>query len=142
MSLTAANAVIMLGVSGIFDQPQQIQGFSTDDVFDVDQIKRVETQMGVDGVLSGGFVYNETTQTFTLQSDSASNFFFDQWDLAQQAAQETFEASGTIFLPSIGVQWACVKGFLTDVPPMPSVGKLIKPRKYTIRWGSVTPAPV
>lgn len=142
MSLTAANAIIMLSVADLFPNAQRLQGFSTDDVFDVEQIKAVETQMGVDGILSGGFVYNETTQSFTLQSDSPSIFVFDQWVLAQQAAQDTFPGSALVTLSGIDTKFSCVKGFLTDYPPMPSVGKLIKPRKYTIRWESVSPAPM
>lgn len=141
MSLTGANASIMLSVPGLFSTPQKLQGFSTDDVFDVDQIKLAETLMGVDGMLSGGFVWEATQQTFTLQSDSPSVFVFDQWVAAIKSASDTLTGSATVVLLGISTKWSCKVGYLTQYPPMPSVGKLIKPRKYTVMWQTVTPAP-
>lgn len=142
MSLTAANATITLSVPGVFDSPQQLQGFSADDVFDIDQVKVIETSMGVDGILSGGFVFNEKVQNITLQSDSASCFLFDQWAQAQEAAMTPYTANGSTILTGLKTAFSLTKGFLTDYPPMPSAGKIIKPRKYTIRWQTIHPAPM
>lgn len=142
MSLTGANAIITFSVPGVFGGPQQLQGFAADDIFDSEQVKRAETLMGVDGILSGGFVYEEKSMSFTLQADSPSNFLFDQWVAAQEGAQDTFPASATIVLKGLGVQWACANGFLTDSPSVPSVKRLVQPRKYTVKWESVTPAPI
>lgn len=141
MSITAANAVVTLSVAGVFSSPVQLKGFSADDIFDVDQIKAVETSMGVDGILSGGFVFNEVVQNIMLQSDSPSCFLFDQWAQAQLAQKDVFTANGNTLLLGIKTSFAQTKGFLTDYPPIPSVGKTIKPRKYTIRWERVAPAP-
>ena len=55
-TITGSSAIVMLSIPGLFTQPQQLQGFDMDDVFDTDQIASVETKMGVDGRLSGGFV--------------------------------------------------------------------------------------
>ena len=79
MSITSANAVLTLAIAQLFPVPQQLQGFGVDDVYDVPQIKSVEVMMGVDGVLSAGFVYVQIPQHITLQGDSASNLIFDTW---------------------------------------------------------------
>ena len=55
--ISAANATLMFTVPGLFPVPVQVQGFGPDDVYSLDDIELVETQMGVDGVLSGGFVW-------------------------------------------------------------------------------------
>jgi hypothetical protein len=142
MSITSANAVLTLNLAGLLSAPQQLQGFATDDIFDADQVKLIETQMGVDGILSGGFVYNEKPMNIHLQSNSPSIALFDQWNAAQQQQQDVLPASMTIVLKGLLTAWNCTNGFLTDAPPLPSLGKVIKPRVYRIVWNLITPAPV
>lgn len=140
-SITSANAILTLSVPPLFAIPQQLQGFGVDDIYDTDQIKSVETMMGVDGVLSGGFVYVEVKQTITLQADSASNSFFDTWWTQMQAAQDVYVASGLIKLPSIVTKFTMLTGFLTGYKPIPDGKKVLQPRKFEITWGKVAPAP-
>jgi hypothetical protein len=64
-SITAANAIFQLYIPAVFSAPQQLQGFAADDIFDTENQELVQTQMGVDGLLSGGFVFIETKQTIT-----------------------------------------------------------------------------
>lgn len=141
-SLTAANAVIVLAAPPIISVPFQLQGFSADDVFDTASIESAEAVMGVDGVLSGGFVYVAIKQGFTLQADSASNSFFDNWFLGQKALQDTVIGSGTISLPSLGIKYDLVRGFLTGYKPSPDAKKILQPRKFEITWQSATPSPI
>lgn len=140
-SITAANAVLMLAVPPLFPVPQQIQGFSTDDVYNIPQIKSVETMMGVDGVLSGGFVYVQIPQEITLQADSASNRFFDTWWAQMQAAKDVYAAAGLIQLPSVLTKFIQTKGFLTGYSPAPQAKKVLQPRRFEITWESILPAP-
>lgn len=140
-SITAANAVLMLAVPPLFPVPQQIQGFSTDDVYNIPQIKSVETMMGVDGVLSGGFVYVQIPQEITLQADSASNRFFDTWWAQMQAAKDIYAAAGLIQLPSVLTKFIQTKGFLTGYSPAPQAKKVLQPRRFEITWESILPAP-
>ena len=141
-SITSANAVLTLTVPLLFPSPQQIQGFASDDIFDTDQIKSVEVMMGVDGVLSAGFVYVEITQNYALQADSASNEFFDTWWTQMQAAQDVYPANGNIQLPSIATKFTMTNGFLTGYKPLPDAKKLLQPRKFQIIWNRVAPAPI
>ncbi len=142
MSLTGANSVILLGINGVFPVAQQLQGFAADDVFTSEMVKRVETLMGVDGILSGGFVNMEVKQTFSLQGDSPSQDLFDQWDAAQVAAQDVFTANGLITLFSVGSKWNMTKGFLTGYTPINDVKKLVQPRKFEITWQQLVRVPV
>lgn len=141
MSITSANAVLILTLPGVFSSPQQIQQFSADDIFGVEEIEAAETAMGVDGNLTGGFVNVPTPQTITLMADSSSGFFFDQWFAQQKAQQDTFTASGTITLRSIGTKFSMVNGFLRRYKPLPDAQKTLKPRRFTIEWQSALPNP-
>ena len=140
-SITSANAALTLAVPPLFPVPQQLQGFSADDVYDVQAIKSVEVMMGVDSVLSGGFVYREVVQEITLQADSASNLFFDTWWSQMQAAQDVYTAQGLIKLPSISSKFIQSKGFLTGYKPAPGGKKVLQPRRYEITWERIFPAP-
>jgi len=139
--LTAANAIITLSQVTLFPTPQQMQGFAADDVTDMDDVEPLEDLMGVDGVLSFGFVWVGRMQKITLQGDSASNNFFDTINSQSEAAQTTYPLSGTILLPAIGTMWTLINGGLKRYKPMPAVKKIIQPRSYSIIWNKVVPAP-
>lgn len=139
-SITAANAVYMLGITGLFPAPVQLQGFATDEVWGTDPLKSAEVLMGVDGRLSGGFVYVPIEQSITLQADSLSTGLFDQWWNAMQVNQTPFPAQGRIRLRSVGSSWVLTKGFLTTYQPIPDAKKLLQPRKFGITWQQVVPA--
>jgi hypothetical protein len=96
--------------------------------------------MGVDGVLSFGFVWVERMQEITLQGDSASNDFFDTVITQQEAAETIYPLDGLVILPAIGLQFNLINGGLETYKPMPQVQKIIRPRRYRIVWNRVIPA--
>lgn len=139
--ITAANASIALVIPPLFTTPQIIQGFATDDVFDVPEVESVETMMGVDGVLSGGFVFKPIEQLLHLMADSGSIEVFDTWFVQQYAAQSTYIASGTVNLPAISKSFTFTNGYLVGYKPLPQAKKLLQPQPFRIRWNLVAPNP-
>lgn len=140
-TLTSANAVLILAVAGLFDVPQRLQGFAADDVYDVDSVDTKETQMGVDGRLSAGWVPVSLKQNITLQADSPSMFIFESWYQAENIAREAFIATGSIVLPATGNKYVMTRGFLRNYTPAPAAKKILQPRKFTIEWERITGAP-
>lgn len=141
-SITSANAIYQLSIVLVYPIPQQLQGFSTDDIFGTDPLESAQVQMGVDGVLSAGFVFVEVKQNITLQADSPSNDVFDNWYAAQQLIKDTYRATGLIMLTAIGKKWNMLNGVLTMYPPIPDAKKVLQPRRFGITWESVSPAVV
>jgi hypothetical protein len=137
-TLTTANSVIMLAVNGLYDTPVQLQGYSADDVFDLDEVDAAETSMGIDGLLSGGLIYVEKPWSISLQANSASNQVFDNWVQSQFAQDDIYTASMQVALPGLGFKWTYSNGILKKYPPAPSAGKILKPRKYTIVWNTIS----
>lgn len=137
--ITAANAVYILTIPNVLQAPIQLQGFAADDVFDTEPLEAAETLMGVDGILSAGFVFVPVPQSISLQADSASIAVFDAWWTQEQAQKTKFPASGQIKLPSIGTKWALSNGYLVTYPVIPNAGRTLKPRKFMIRWQSAFP---
>jgi hypothetical protein len=139
-TLTAANAILLIGVDSVFPTPQQLQGFAADDVTDVESLASAEAVMGVDGNLSAGFVFVSIKQGITLQSDSASNFLFDTWYLTQQQAKDVFPATGVLMIPGLGTKWTMSTGWLTGYKPFGDIKRIVQPRKFEITWASISPA--
>lgn len=138
-SITSANAVFTLAIANLFPSPIQVQRFSSDNIFATQPIASSEVMMGVDGYLSGGFIFNPVVQTVSLMADSSSNDLFDQWHQAQQAAQEVYIAQGIIVLSAVGKKWTMNRGFLTSYPPIPDASKVLQPRRFGITWNSLVP---
>lgn len=141
-TLTAANCVLLLSIKGLFDVPLQLQGFSADDVFGVDDLDTAETMMGVDGKLSAGWVPKEVTQSIMLQADSDSTVIFETWYQAQQSAKELYFATGLARLPAVNRSYVMTKGVLKQYNPVATAKKILQPRKFTLVWEAITAAPV
>ena len=140
--ITSANAVFIISVPDALPVPQQLQGFSTDDIFDADDIAPVEVMMGVDGNLSGGFVFTAKPMSISLMAGSASNTFFDAWQAAQEASTSALVAEGVITLTSLGRAYLCTNGFLTRYKPISDAKKVMQPRRFQITWESIVSAPI
>lgn len=141
-SITGATAIVMFTVPGLFDLPQQLQGFAADDVFGTDPIESVETLMGVDGKLSMGFVYVPIRQQYSLQADSPSVAFFDTWWLAMQQLRDVLPANALVTLPALGKKWTMINGGLTNYKPMGDAKKLVGPQQFAVTWERLVPAPI
>lgn len=141
-SITSANAVLLLGITGIFSTPQQLQQFSADDVYDIDALQTAEVAMGVDGYLAAGFVWVEVKQKITLQADSPSNVIFEQWYEAQKVASDIYRASGSVTLKSVNRKYTMTNGVLTSYAPAPNGKKVLQARTYEITWERISPASI
>lgn len=138
--ITGANATVFITVTPLFPVPQQIQGFAPDSVFSFPAIESIETMMGVDGILSAGFVWKVQQMTIDLMADSPSNAIFDTWHLQQEAGQQSYPANGIVLFPALSLKLIMTNGYLGNYK-LPDVKKLVQPRQYTITWNQVVPAP-
>jgi hypothetical protein len=140
-NITSANSVLLIGVAGLFTVPQQLQGFSSDDAYSMDAVTNKEVQLGVDGIMSAGWIPQIKTMSVTLQGDSDSNTFFEAWYAAEEAAQDAFRAFGTIVQPAVNKMYTLTNGVLTNFAPISDAKKVLQPRKFQIQWNVVLGVP-
>jgi hypothetical protein len=140
-TLTSANSVFALAIANLYPVPQLLQGYAVDDAFTFDDISPTETQMGVDGKLSGGFTPQPTIVSIMLQADSPSCQVFDDWQSMQKSNRDVFVATGLITLSGTGQKYTMQRGFLTSYSPAPGSKKILQPRKFVITFQDVNPAP-
>jgi hypothetical protein len=141
-TITAANSVFLLSVVGLFDSPQQLQGFAADAAFSGDSRTPAETVMGVDGKMSVGFTFSLYKQKISIMPDSDSYALFEEWLSAMEAAQEIYVANATIVLPSIGRSYDLTRGALTSAKPIPDVKKVLQASEFEITWERVVGGPL
>lgn len=142
MSITSANAVLTISQPILFPVPVQLQGFAADDIYDFEQVRTLEALMGVDGVLSFGFVFAERLQNITLQADSLSNNVFDTIMTQQIAAKDAYPLNGTIILEGIQTMFNMTNGGLLMYNPAPAAKRVLQPRRFQVVWNQVFPAPI
>lgn len=140
-SITSANSVLMLAVTGVFNAPQALQQFAADDIFTNDPIAAAETAMGVDGFLAAGFVFAPVHWSVSLMADSPSNDFFDQWYQANFKAIDVFRCNGSVWLPAVGKKYNLNNGALVTYRTMPDAARTLRSRTFGMIFQSVTPAP-
>ncbi len=139
--ITSANTTLLIAASTL-PVPVQIQGFSTDDIFRGEPVTPVETQMGLDGTLSGGYVPTEKKTDIILMAGSPSTIYFDAIQAAQDAGFIAILLQGTLTYPSIGRTFVLVNGFLTRYPPFADAKKTLMPRTFQITWQNIIGFPI
>lgn len=118
-----------------------VQGYASDDAFATDTVDAAEARIGVDGVMSAGYLPRLVKQTITLQADSPSIQAFEALVGAQDTVKEVIFLDGILTLPSIGTTYALIKGALTRLTPIPPAKRVLEPVSYEITWGQIQPAP-
>lgn len=136
-TITSANSVVSITVPGLYSSPVQLQGYSADKAWSTDALEIVETQKGVDGRMTAGWIFNTVKQTFSLQADSPSIAIFQSIWAAMAAARDVYYLSGTIDIPGTGESFICNKGVLKSVKTIPDANKVLAPMEFTIEWSSV-----
>lgn len=140
-TITSANSVFSLVVTDLYPTPQILQGFAADRMFTTAALENVEVQMGADGKMSAGFVFNPVQQTVTIQADSVSLPIFETWALTQRTAQEVFRCNATIVLPAIKRKYTLKRGVLSSAKLIPDAAKTLQPTEFQITWESVIGEP-
>lgn len=140
-TLTSANSVMQLVVPGLYDTPQELQGYAADDIFSVGQVSSAESSMGLDGVLSFGWIPQIKQLTLMLQANSPSIPLMDQWIDAQEQAREVFPCSMTISVSGVNMIYNCINGGMTSQTLLPDAKKTLQPRSFVISFGKIQGQP-
>lgn len=133
-TITSANSVVTLTVPGVYDQPVQLQGYSVDKAWSTDMLDLAETQIGVDGRMTAGYIFKTVKQTFSIQADSPSIQVFETIWAAMAQVRDIYWISGTIDLPSTGQSYTMIRGVLTVIKTIADAAKVLQAKEYTIEW--------
>lgn len=141
-TLTVANIAFTIQVPNVFPVPFPVQGFSQDDVVEFPEVKPTEVLIGVDNRKSSGYVAHLIPLRITLQADSPSILFFEQWWQTLDQVTDDLPGNASIISPALEKVWTFSNGTLTSYAPGPQGKKLFQPQRYEIMFASVTVAGV
>lgn len=136
-TITSANSTFTLTATGVILAPFQVQGFATDDAFDIEDANPSEVRKGVDGRMSAGFTPFMIKQAVHLQADSTSIDLFDAILAATKSTQEVVRLDGSILVPSVGKIYTLTEGYLTRVSVIAPSKKVLEPQVYEITWNTI-----
>lgn len=138
-TLTSANIIFMVRCKGLFDNFIQLHGFQPDNSTDFGDRTIGETRMSMDGILSGGKVYNEAAFTAHFEANSNAQNILDQY-LAHQANPDNDALVWDISVtyPSIKKRYA-FSGFMVTAPSGVRAQKMLAGTQFT--WNVDTFAP-
>ena len=137
-TITSTDAIFALVIPGVFGSPQIIQGWSADDMFDLDACSKVETMFGIDGHLSLGYVKKPRKMKLKFNADSPSLQVFDAWASAMDATTNAIPCDAYVTMIANGAEYIMLNGGLTSYKDMPDAKKLLQPITLEITWESVT----
>lgn len=141
MSLDTANSVVTIQIPGLFGIAQQLQGFSADDMFSMDDTEESEVVMGADGRMTGGWVPVIKNWNIILQGDSPSLTILDALIAAQRAAKALLPCNFVVRIPGISRSFVLNNCLLGPSTSMMGAKKIGQPRKFTWRVETVSEAP-
>lgn len=140
-TLTTANSSIALTTEALYTTAQKLAGYAADDVFDQDAVENGEYSMGIDGVLSAGFVFNELPLTITLQADSPSVALFENIWQYEVSNRTKLQQQITIALPAVGKQYEYKGGYLRSFKA-PSGKKILQPAVIALVFARLQVSPM
>ena len=138
-TITSANSVFTIVVPGLYPSGVQLSGYSAERAWETADLVVTESQIGVDGRKTSGWVPNMPEQTISLQADSPAKPIFKAIYNMMVAQRDAVYISATIQLPSTGESFSCVKGTLKNYKPLPDGGKVLQPQNFSIEWESIQP---
>lgn len=137
-TITSANSVFSITVPGVFNTPVLLEGYAADDAFSADAVQKAEVVMGVDGLLSAGFIFSPIKIKVKLAADSPSILFFDTWNSIQQSVRELFFANALIVMPGTEEAYSLFKGVLSNFKPMPDAKKVLQAREFELIFQKIS----
>ncbi|MCI0151915.1 hypothetical protein KNO81_39420 [Paraburkholderia sediminicola] len=93
--------------------------------------------MGVDGHMSGGFIFNLVNLKVAITPDSPSLPIVENWMTFQRSVREVFYANGSMSVPSIGRKYALQNGILKSGNPIVNAKKVLEYVSFVIAFERV-----
>lgn len=129
LTLTSANAVIMIRCLGVYDNYVTLQGFQADNAWSFGDANIGETRMGVDGKQSGGYTPHEVPWSLFLEANSVSIEVMENIRKDFNSNMETRPIDIVVEIPSIKKRNAGT-GFMTTLTGGAAGQKLLNGSQY------------
>lgn len=135
--ITSADAIFVLTIDTLFNAPITLENWSADRAWESQSFVQAETRMSIDAHFNVGYVPNPVDMTLTLQPNSNSVAAFELLQTSQAVNMTPYQLGAEISLPGLKRKYTLTNGFLTGGSMLPSAGRLLEERSFTLQWGRV-----
>lgn len=141
-SITSADSQLVISLPELALANVFMEGYAVDSSFAFESVQTAETQLGVDGYTSAGWIPRNYPMNLQFAADSNSLKVWDALVSYQDAKRTVVRFNGTLVLTSNGMSYTMEKGVLVNYAPVPDGAKVLQPRTMQIIWGRVLPVPI
>jgi hypothetical protein len=124
-NITSANAKVILSVENLYPTGVQLENFSTDNSFALDDQTIAETHMSVDGRMTAGYKPTPSVVTITLDAGSPSYEAMINIFNTSKLNMTVMKCDMQITVPSLGKDFHLKKGVMTQGHPLPDGEKVL-----------------
>jgi hypothetical protein len=117
------------------------EGYSADNAFSSENVTGVETKIGVDGIMSAGYVPTIKTHNVTLEASSSTIPIL--MNLAQlcEATKMPQIMAFSIEIPAVSLRFLFTAS-LTSWPPILSATRMLEPAQFGFQYSDVVAVPM
>lgn len=141
-SITSADSVFIWSLSQLALASVEMQGYAVDNSFTFDVVQTAETQLGVDGKTSAGWLPRNYPMSVQFAADSDSLKVIDALVSYQDATLDVVRFNAVLSLPGNKMSYVMSKGVLVEYNPIPDGGKVLQPRTARLVWETIRAVPI
>jgi hypothetical protein len=123
--ITSANAKVILTVENLYPTGVQLENFSTDNSFTLDDQTIAETHMSVDGKLTAGYTPVPAVVTINLDAGSPSYEVMSNIFNTSKLNLSVMKCSMQITVPALRKDFRLKNGVMTQGHPLPNGDKIL-----------------
>lgn len=139
LNITSANSSLRF-ITPIFPGGFTVEDYSVDAMFQAAPVTNKEVNIGADGKMHAGYVFNTKEFTINLSATSPTIGYLDQIWTYENTGILVLPINGVLSIPALDGSWNLVNGVISTWAAAPSAGKVLQPRQAVFTFENITPA--
>lgn len=139
-TITSADINAHITVDALYPMGFVLEGFSADNIFEMDNLELAQAIRGADGKLSAGFVFGTQHQTFHIMPDSPVYKKIQTWATTSVTSKGVYRCNLTAVFKTNGTKFVCTNGVLLNAGNVANAARMLQPITFQIAWETVTPS--
>lgn len=134
-NITSANSsAVMVSAVG----KTVFEGYSSDDMFSAENVRFTDTQIGVDGQMSAGYLPHIKPVTFTFAAGSSTIPSLLNLYMIAQVTKTPMPVEITVTIPAVSKKYVCT-GVFCETQPMQTAKKMLEPMAFKFEFQDILP---
>lgn len=137
-NITSANSTLVMNATAAGLTNVVCDEYAADRMFDIEAVTNGEFLFTADGKLKAGYVFNPKPVTISVMPTSNFAAALDRLVSVESTLLDKVQINFVLSIPSLGVTYNLVGGFLNTWGQAPSAGRVLQPRVAQFTFESIT----